>query len=308
MSSNAKILLWFGHRITILWILALVCYSANGLAQSYETRVVVSGLSRPTGIEAKGSKTLFFTQLPTPGVSGMQGGRNTVNKVNLASGKIDVLTLGEPEPTNLAFSKGVLYWTCKSAGVILQRQSNGTVSLFLGGLMKPSGISIDRWDRVYFTQLPTPGVPGTMGGMNTVNVSDGVTTRVLTLGEPEPTDIAVAKDGTSYWTCKSANVILKRTPSGVVSLLLSGLDKPVGIALDHRGKNLYWTEVPTPGLSGSMGGRNRVSELDLETMSTSVVDFGDPEPTDITVAPNGNLYWTCSSAGVIVEAERLGGR
>ena len=138
--------------------------------------------------------------------------------------------------------------------------------------------------------------------------SNGVTTQVLTMGEPEPTDIAVAKDGTAYWTCKSANVILKRTPSGAVSLLLSGLDKPVGIALDHQGKNLYWTEVPTPGVPGSMGGRNKVNDLNLETMSTSVVDFGDPEPTDITVAPNGNLYWTCTSAGVIVEAERLGGR
>lgn len=308
MPSNAKSLLRLRHRLTILWILALVGYSADGLAHSYRTRVVVSGLSRPTGIEAKGSNTLFFTQLPTPGMSGMQGGRNTVNRVNLESGKIAVLTQGEPEPTNLTFRKGVLYWTCKSAGVILQRLSNGAVSLFLGGLNHPSGISIDRWNRVYFTQLPTPGVPGSMGGTNTVNVSDGLTTRVLTMGEPEPTDIAVVKDGTAYWTCKSANVILKRTPSGVVSLLLSGLDKPVGIALDHQGKNLYWTEVPTPGVPGSMRGRNRVSELDLETMSISVVDIGDPEPTDITVAPNGNLYWTCSSAGVIVEAERLGGR
>lgn len=308
MPSNANSLLQLGHRLTLSGILALVCYSADGLAQSYETRVVVSGLSRPTGIEAKGSGTLFFTQLPTPGMSGMQGGRNTVNEVNLASGTITVLTQGEPEPTNLTFSKGVLYWTCKSAGVILQRLSNGAVSLFLGGLMKPSGISVDGWDRVYFTQLPTPGVPGTMGGTNTVNVSDGVTTRVLTMGEPEPTDIAVAKDGTAYWTCKSANVILKRTPDGVVSMLLSGLDKPVGIALDHQGKNLYWTEVPTPGVSGSMGGRNKVNELNLETMSTSLVNIGDPEPTDITVAPNGNLYWTCTSAGVIVEAERLGGR
>ncbi len=307
MPSNAKRLLRLGHRLTISGVLALVAYSADGLAQSYRTQVVVSGLSRPTGIESKGSGTLFFTQLPNPGVPGTIGGRNTVNEVNLASGRIDVLTQGEPEPTNLAFSKGVLYWTCKSAGVILQRRSNGTVSLFLGGLNHPSGISVDPWNRVYFTQLPTPGVPGP-GGMNTVNVSDGVTTRVLTMGEPEPTDIAVAKDGTAYWTCKSAGVILKKTPSGIASVLLSGLDKPVGIALDHQGKNLYWTEVPNPGVPGSVGGKNTVNELDLETLSMSVVNSGDPEPTDITVAPNGNLYWTCSSAGVIVEAERLGGR
>ena len=147
-----------------------------------------------------------------------------------------------------------------------------------------------------------------MGGTNTVNVSNGVVTQTLTLGEPEPTDIAVTKDGTVYWTCKSAGVILKRTPAGVVSLVLAGLDKPVGIALDHSARKLYWTEVPTPGIAGSMGGRNRVRELDLETMSATVVAAGDSEPNDVTVTTNGNVYWTSSSAGLIVKAQRIGGR
>ena len=136
-----------------------------------------------------------------------------------------------------------------------------------------------------------------------MSASDGTNTTVLTRGEPEPTDITVAADGTAYWTCKSAGVILRKSPAGVVSLLLSGLDNPVGIALDHKGKNLFWTEVPTPGMSGSQGGRNSVQALELDSMQRSTVDVGDPEPTDITVARNGNLYWTCSSAGVIVEAE-----
>jgi DNA-binding beta-propeller fold protein YncE len=237
------------------------------------------------------------------------GGLNTVNKVNLETGTIRVLTRGEPEPTNLAVAKdGTLYWTCKSANVILRRTKEGTVSLFLGSLDKPNGISVDRWDSVFFTELPTPGVSGSMGGMNTVSMSDGITTTVLTIGEPEPTDIAVDRDGNAYWTCKTANVILKRSPDGVVSLLLANLNRPVGIALDHSGENLYWTEVPTPGISGSEGGSNSVKELNLETMRISEVDFGDPEPTDIAVARNGNLYWTCTNAGVIVEARRKGGR
>jgi hypothetical protein len=33
------------------------------------------------------------------------------------------------------------------------------------------------------------------------------------------------------------------------------------------------------------------------------VDEGDPEPTDVAVAKNGSVYWTCTSAGVIVEAK-----
>jgi DNA-binding beta-propeller fold protein YncE len=291
-------------NVKLMAVIFIATASAGLAGQEYQTQVVVRGLERPTGIVAQGSGTLYITQLPTPRVGGGMGGRNTVDQINLGSGAIVNLTLGEPEPTNLALDKhGNLYWTCKSAGVILEHSRRGEVSLFLGGLAQPSGIAADQWDNVYFTLLPTPGTPGSMGGQNTVNVSDGMNIEVLTVGEPEPTDIAVTADGDAYWTCKSANVILcRRAADGMVRLLLKDLDAPVGIALDHQGRRLYFTEVPTPGVSGAMGGRNKVSELDLWTMTLSVVDFGDPEPRDVTVAANGHLFWTCSSAGVIVEA------
>jgi streptogramin lyase len=285
------------------------CWTGSRLyAEEYQTAVVVSGLDRPTGIAVQGSEILYFTQLPTPGVPGSMGGTNTVDRIVLGTGEVETLTMGEPEPTNLALGPdGTLYWTCKSANVILERSRSGEVGLFLGELSRPSGISVGRDGDVYFTQLPTPGVSGMMGGTNTVNVSDGTTIETLTMGEPQPTDIAVAKDGTVYWTCKTANVILRRTPDGTVSLLLGGLDSPVGIALDHRNEKLYFTEVPTPGVPGSLGGRNKVNELDLETMTLSIVGFGDPEPTDVAVGRNGHVYWTCSSAGVIVEATPIAG-
>jgi ribosomal protein L24E len=297
------------QRITTASIVLGVLLAAfRASAQEYETNVVVSGLTRPTGITVQGSQTFYFTQLPTPGVPGTMGGTNTVNKIVLGADGVETLTMGEPEPTHLALAPdGTLYWTCKSAGVILARSRAGDVSLFLGGLTKPSGISVGRDGDVYFTQIPTPGVPGTMGGTNTVNVSGGTSIQTLTTGEPEPTDIVVAKDGTAYWTCKSANVILRRTPDGIVSLLLGDLNKPIGIALDNQDRKLYFTEVPTPGVPGSMGGSNKVNELDLETMTLTVVDFGDPEPTDVAVARNGRIYWTCSSAGVIVEAKPVSG-
>lgn len=291
-------------KIKFMAMIVIASAASAGLAAEYQTQVVVRGLERPTGIVAQGSGTLYITQLPTPGVGGRMGGRNTVDRIHLRSGTLVNLTRGEPEPTNLALDRrGTLYWTCKSAGVILERSRHGQVSLFLGDLAQPSGIAVDRWDNVYFTLLPTPGVPGSMGGENTVNVSDGEEIEVLSRGEPEPTDIAVSPEGDAYWTCKSANVILRRRAAdGMVSLLLKDLDQPVGIALDRRGRTLFFTEVPTPGVPGSMGGRNKVSELDLHAMTLSVVDFGDPEPTDVTIASNGHIFWTCSSAGVIVEA------
>ncbi len=53
----------------------------------------------------------------------------------------------------------------------------------------------------------------------------------------------------------------------------------------------------------STGGLNKVWELDLRTKVKTLVHSGDPEPTDITVNREGTLYWTCGSAGVIVEAK-----
>jgi len=228
-----------------------------------------------------------------------------VAKLDLETGAITMLHIGEPEPTNIAIdNQGDLYWTCKSAGVILKQTEEGTTSLFLGGLEQPSGISVSKRGNVYFTEIPNPGVPN---AGNRVSVTNGNTKVILHQGEPEPTDIVVSRNGSLYWTCKSAGVLLQRV-NGETSVLLDGLNHPVGIALDHKGETLYFTEVPTPGVPGSAGGQNRVNALDLRTKMVRVIHEGDPEPTDVAVARNGNVYWTCTSAGVIVEAKRIGRR
>jgi streptogramin lyase len=280
----------------------LVGLAGAALGQ-YDTRVVAMNLSAPTGIAVRGANIIYFTEVPTPGVPGTQGGANAVKVMNLARGTVDTISMGEPEPVNLALDKsGQPFWTCRSAGVILMQDHQGNVQPFLTGLSQPTGIDVRHNGLVYFTQVPTPGVPGTMGGMNETNVSDGVSVMTLTIGEPEPYDIAVAKNGTAYWTCKSAGVILTRSPEGTVSLLLGDLNEPTGIALDEVRGHLWFTEVPSPGVPGSMGGTNTVNRIDLATNTRLVVHLGDPEPTDIAVAANGKVYWTCTSAGVIVEA------
>lgn len=279
-------------------------------APQYRTSVVASGLQRPTGIAIRGSDELYFTELPTPGVPGPAGGRNRVSRLDLDSGEIENITTGEPEPTNLAVaSDGDVYWTCKSAGVILRLMDEGGVSLFASNLNRPSGISVFRRNAVVYTEVPTPGVPGSQGGANNVSVIHGLGKFVINAGEPEPVDVVVSRRGDLYWTCRTAGVILKRSAeTGIVAPLLTGLASPAGIALDHKGETLVWTEVPTPGVSGANGGSNRVRALNLRTGAIRSINEGDPEPTDVTVARNGNIYWTCTSAGVIVEAKRIGPR
>jgi sugar lactone lactonase YvrE len=290
--------------------LAQQTQQASPPAPHYRTSVVASGLQRPTGIAIRGSDELYFTELPTPGVPGPAGGRNRVSRLDLESGEIENITTGEPEPTNLAIaSDGDVYWTCKSAGVILRLMEEGGVSLFASNLNRPAGITVFRRNAVVYTEVPTPGVPGSQGGANNVSVIHGLGKFVISNGEPEPVDVVVSRRGDLYWTCKTAGVILKRSiDTGIVAPLLTGLASPSGIALDHKGETLVFTEVPTPGVPGSQGGRNRVRAMNLRTGAVRSINEGDPEPSDVAVARNGSIYWTCTSAGVIVEAKRVGRR
>lgn len=271
--------------------------------QTYTFKVVASGLAKPTGI-AVDEDEVYFTEVPSPGVG---GGMNAVKRLDLENGKIKTLHMGEPQPVNIAVGRdGTIYWVCLTAGVILEQDEDGVTKPFIGGLHRPSGIAIGRKGTVYFTQVPTPGVAG--GNNGVFSSADGVRVQTIHLGEPEPVDIAVAPNGDLYWTCRTAGVILTRTASnGMTSLLLGGLKQPTGIAVDSKGRNLYFTEVPTPGVPGANGGRNKVSKYDLRTGQASVIHMGDPQPTDVAVSGDGSVYWTCTSAGVIVEA-RLQGR
>jgi hypothetical protein len=269
--------------------------------EAFTFKVVASGLNRPTGIVSAGPNRLFFTEIPTPGVG---GGLNGVKELQLKKGTIRTLHQGEPEPVNLTIDHcGILYWTCKSAGVILESATypGATAAPLLTGLAKPSGIAISRSGQVYFTEVPTPGVAGGQNRVSVVDTDSAEAPVVIHQGEPEPVDIAVTQCGDLYWTCKSAGVILHQDEDGMAAPLLTGLNNPVGIALSRSGRLLYWTEVPTPGVSGANGGANKVWEYNLKTGKKTLIHSGDPEPTDITVAPDGTLYWTCTSAGVIVE-------
>ncbi len=292
------------QRVLLGASLTLSVTAMASAAETFTFKVVASGLSRPTGIVAASHNRIFFTEIPTPGVG---GGLNAVKLLKQRSGVISTIHQGEPEPVNIAIDPcDVLYWTCKSAGVILESAAypGAVAAPLLTGLAKPSGVAVDRDGKVYFTELPTPGVPGGLNKVSVVDTDSNDAPVVLHMGEPEPTDIAVSKNGDLYWTCKSAGVILHQDEDGVTAPLLTGLIKPVGIALNRSGRLLYWTEVPTPGVSGANGGTNKVWQYNLKTGVKTLIHSGDPEPTDITVAADGSIYWTCTSAGVIVEARK----
>ena len=282
----------------------LVGLPLTTVAQSYEKEILIEGLDQPTGITVDPYGGLYYTTVPTPGVA---GGDNQVVRYSLLSGRTRVISTGEPEPVNLANDLfGNVYWTCKTAGVILRsrRFGRGEPQLVLEGLSQPSGIASHPFPGlIAHTEVPTPGE---FGADNEVSLAFQFFRRwfdfAVSTGEPEPSDVTMGFDGTLYWTCKTAGVILKRSPGGENELVLDSLPAPVGIDVDFYGR-IYWTEVPTPGVFGTDGGTNRVLRYDPSTGETVVISDGEPEPIDVTVTPSGaSVYWTCRTAGVIIVA------
>ena len=292
----------------VAFAIALVL-GGNVLAQEFESEIIIDGLNSPQGIHVDLYGNLYFTEVPSPGEFGAD---NTVTRYRLRNGRSRVVSTGEPYPTNIASDLfGNVYWSCQTAGVILRSGRFGTrePQMERTGLDTPVGLDVPLFSSrtLLFTEVPTPGVFGTDGGENTVKISFRFFRRNFTFalneGDPEPSDVAIGLDGTVYWTCKTAGVILMRTPDGEVSFFQTGLESPVGLDVDIFG-NVYWTEVPTPGIFGTDGGRNKVVRYNNRTGKTEVIREGDPEPIDVTVDLFGrNLYWTCKTAGVIIRAK-----
>ncbi|MHC4814097.1 MAG: Vgb family protein [Planctomycetota bacterium] len=285
-------------------ILTATTLAAGLSAQTYTTSILHKGLNKPAGIAVHSSGDLYFTELPNPGKF---NAGNTVAMRAAKTGQVTVIVKGEPAPMNIVvLADRSFYWTCNTAGVIM-RGSGTRHSAIATGLSNPNGIAVTAMGRVFFTQLPTPGKPGSQGGKNDVSELIAGKAKVLVAGNPAPTDIAVDANNNLYWTCQTAGVILRRDAKTTkVTAVLNKLEKPTGIAMDAAG-NLYFTEVPTPGKSGSQGGQNAVWKYDPNNKNLTLVKFGDPEPTDVTVSADGkSVYWTCTTAGVIMQAVQTG--
>ena len=284
----------------LLAFAALALVASPSFAQGFRKTKIASGLDHPNGIALSPAGQVYFTELPEPG---KMGGRNTVARLD-KNGKKLVIVRGEPGPTNLAFDRrGNYYWTCRFAGVLMQ--GNGRSHRAIAkGLKSPNGVAVDAKGQVFFSQIPNPGKKGM--GNNIAMLVNGKA-KVLKMGEPEPFDLAVAANGSIYWTCRTAGVILKRDRQGKVTKILSGLEKPSGLAMDASGK-LYFSETPTPGKPGSKGGRNKVWEYDPRSKNFALISFGEPLPIDVAVSRDGRkVYWTCNTAGVIFRADRMPG-
>ncbi len=202
----------------------------------------------------------------------------------------------------------------KAGAADSSRTSGYATRVVASGLTRPGDLAVDAKGRITVLEQATQG---RAASVSRIDLGTGVLTLVqtgpdtpaaLSVGpggavKPAARATAVAPNGDTFWTSPDEGLIYQqRASGGPPRVLASGLESPRGIAIDPEGRSLFYTEVPTPGVAGAAGGSNRVSVLDLRTLSRTVIDSGDPEPAGIAVAPDGSIFFTSASRGAIVQA------
>jgi len=174
-------------------------------------RELRSGLHRPAAIAVDGAGRVYFTGEPAS-----QSGSDAARLSVLDAESVRILYADRPIPTAIAVgSTGDVYWTSRSEDLIYHLRPDGSGEVLIEGLDNPKAISLDEAaGRLYFTEVPTPGRGAERGGRNTVNALDlGSRARtVLHKGDSEPAGVAVAGDGSVYWTSARQGIVFRVTP------------------------------------------------------------------------------------------------
>ncbi|MBI4914531.1 MAG: CHRD domain-containing protein [Acidobacteria bacterium] len=294
MNTRPSVMARFSLGVSALLLAALGAEAGGGVS----SRAVASGLGRPTAIVAADGDVLLVGLLPAKPTTTEHG---SIAGLDVEVGDLVLRYSGPLAPAQVALDRdGNLYWTSRSGGALWRQDAkDGTVRRIASGLHQPSGIAVDSEGRVYFTEGSGRDGEGLSGN---VSMLDGDEATVLRASEAEPADLAAGKGGDLYWTNADAGTIAHLTTDGTLEIVLAGLDRPQGLALDEARDRLYFTEVPTPGLTGSGGGRNTVNALNLATRERTVLHRGDSEPADVAVSPSGRVFWTSTRTGQVFEA------
>lgn len=256
---------------------------------------VATGLSKPTNVALGGAHSLVVSQQPGAPLDA------SIARIDLRTGGMDLTGAGPAVQSGFAANRaGRLYWVDASKGALMTQASvrDTPAVLHAGGMLPATVLAVDSSDRVYLAGTAS----SSGGGVAAVIVRGGSISAIPDPPGPDKTTLVAGASGDLYWTSRNAGLIYHRSPDGSGNVVLSGLNAPQGLALDPAENVLYFTEVPTPGVAGSAGGKNTVNALDLASLSRTVIHSGDPQPTGVAVAANGNVYWTSTSRGTVMVA------
>ncbi len=272
---------------------------------------LVTGVTDPRGIalDISGGKMYW-----------VDNGADKIQRSNLDGSSVEDLVTGVTEPRGIALdvSSGKVYWVDNGADKIQRSNLDGSSveDVLTTGLMTPVSIGLDvippqiltvGTDRSvdissYFSdpdgdKLTYSALSSDMD-IATVSVMDSVVT-ISPVSSGRATVTVTANDGYSsvqqnltitvnskiYWTDNGTDKIQRSNLDGssVEDVLTTGLNAPVGIALDISGGKMYWVDENT----------NKIQRANLDgTGVEDLVTTGLDLPSGIALDISGSkMYW-----------------
>ena len=199
---------------------------------------------------------------------------------------------------------GKMYWTHANQGTILRANLDGTqMEDLVTGLDSPSGLTLDLGrGEIYWADWSA-------GKIQRANL-DGTRVEDLVTGLDNPIGLALDADaGKVYWTDYGTNKIQRANLDGtrVEDLVTAdnqlafgtGLDKPVGLALDAGAGKMYWA-------SRTGGGKIQRANLNGSGVEDLVTGLAGPNGMALD-AGAGKMYWTSRTTAGKIQRANLDG-
>lgn len=188
-----------------------------------------------------------------------------------------------------------LYWTVPELGLIRRANLDGTEQVdILTGLNQPEDIVVDTADeKIYWTEAPRGEI--TVYHIRKANLDGGNQEVFYSWDEiQEIRGLALDSDGKTIYCTVQQNswddgrIRAVQTDKSDARWVTSGLNNPLGVAVDSVNRQVYWTEP----LDGT------IKRANLDGTRLEVVASGLTNPRDIEVdAQNQKLYWTANEKG-----------
>jgi YVTN family beta-propeller protein len=239
------------------------------------------------------SRTVIVTALPTASVAGAQtvgttSGTQTGYVLFTSGGTLGALKAVTQGASNLDFGY-VTGGTCSVGTAYIAGQACTVNFTFV-----PTAAGLRSGAILALSNTATPSTIGTgyLSGAGNAPIGlfkQGVRSALASVNYPN--DLAFDGAGNSYTTSFADNTVLRITPAGVVTTLVTGVYNAGGIAVDGAGNVFYAS-------SATSGGTPNISELVGGSGAPVVISSGINVDNSIAVDGAGNLYYSSGSGSI----------
>ncbi|WP_066956308.1 hypothetical protein [Streptomyces lushanensis] len=217
---------------------------------------------------------VLLTALTVAGLAGASASAAAVPVVTCPSSSCTALLTGLGEPVDAAYdTSDNAYLTYQNGDLLKVNTVTGARSTVARGLGNLRGIAIDDTGSAYVGDFD--------GNLRKVDLATG---RHQLLASGLGSLHGIARNGTTTYATGGSGKLYELKEGGTVRVVASGLGLSQGIALDGRGR-AYTADMFT----------GRILRTDLTSGTTRTLATEFYEPTSISVAADGHVYFAVGS-------------